>query len=154
MAQAFEFSEMALKLNEKFNNARLRGTLLHLHGDHINSWRRHFATGVPILEQGLRACLEVGDLVYAGHLAFLSVWQAIERGDPLEKVHTLAARNGNFARQSHNDAVYQTIQLEQQFVTSLQGRTSDLMKFDAAGFDEGASIATIAKAAFGCGVVF
>ena len=154
MAQAFEFSEMALRLNERFNNARLRGTLLHLHGDHVNFWRRHFATGVPILEQGLRACLEVGDLVYAGHLAFLSVWQAIERGDPLEEAHRLASRNAKVARQSHNDAVYQTIQLEQQFVASLQGRTSDPPKFDAAGFDEGASLATISKAAFGCGMVF
>src|SRR4029077_17576799 len=62
LAQAFEFSEMALRLNERFNNARLRGTLLHLHGDHVNFCRRHFATGVPILEEGLRACLEVGDL--------------------------------------------------------------------------------------------
>ena len=154
MAQAFELSEMALRLNERFNTARLRGTLLHLHGDHVNFWRRHFATGVPILEQGLRACLEVGDLVYAGHLAFLMVWQAIERGDPLEEARTLAARNAIFARQSHNDAVYQTIQLEQQFVISLQGRTSDPLKFNAAGFDEGASLATIAKAAFGCGIVF
>jgi PAS domain S-box-containing protein len=154
MAQAFEFSEMALRLNEKFNNVRLRGTLLHLHGDHVNFWRRHFATGVSILEQGLRACLEVGDLVYAGHLAFLSVWQAIERGDSLDETSALAARNAEFARQGHNDAVYQTIQLEQQFISSLQGRTSDPLKFDAAGFDEGVSFAAIAKAAFGCGMVF
>lgn len=154
MAQAFEFSEMALRLNEKFNNARLRGSLLHLHGDHVNFWRRHFSTGVPILEQGIRACLDVGDLVYAGHLAFLMVWQAIERGDPLEEVHALAARNAKFARQSHNDAVYETIQLQRQFVASLQGRTSDPLQFDAAGFDEAASLATIAKAAFGCGIVF
>jgi predicted ATPase/transcriptional regulator with GAF, ATPase, and Fis domain len=153
LAQAFEFSEMALQLNEKFNNARLRGTLLHLHGDHVNFWRRHFATGVPILEQGFRACLEVGDLVYAGHLAFLTVWQAIERGVPLEEARTLATRNAEFARQSHIDAVYQTIELEQQFVASLQGRTSDPLTFDAAGFDESASLATIKKSSFGCGIV-
>ena len=154
LAQAFEFSEMALRLNERFNNARLRGTLLHLHGDHVNFWRRHFATGVPILEQGFRACLEVGDLVYAGHLAFLTVWQAIERGVPLAEARTLATRNAEFARQSHIDAVYQTIELEQQFVASLQGRTSDPLTFDAAGFDEGASLATIEKSSFGCGIVF
>ena len=154
LAQAFEFSEMALRLNERFNNARLRGTLLHLHGDHVNFWRRHFATGVPILEQGFRACLEVGDLVYAGHLAFLTVWQAIERGVPLAEVRTMATRNAEFARQSHIDAVYQTIELEQQFVASLQGRTSDPLTFDAAGFDEGASLATIEKSSFGCGIVF
>ena len=58
---------------------------------------------------------------------------------------TLAARNAKFARQSHNDAVYETIQLERQFVASLQERTSDPLKFDAAGFDEGASLATIAR---------
>jgi PAS domain S-box-containing protein len=154
LAQAFEFSEMALQLNERFNNGRLRGALLHLHGDHVNFWCRHFATGVPILEQGFRACLEVGDQVYAGHLAFLMVWQAIERGDPVEEARTLAARNAEFARKSHNDAVYETIQLELQFVASLQGRTSDPLKFDAAGFDESASLATITKAAFGCGIVF
>jgi PAS domain S-box-containing protein len=154
MAQAFEFSEMALRLNERFNNVRLRGTLLHLHGDHVNFWRRPFATGIPILEQGFRACLEVGDLVYAGHLAFLSVWQAIERGDQIEEVGTFAAGNAKFARQSHNDAVYETIQLELQFLASLHGWTSDPLKFDASGFDESASLATIERAAFGCGLVF
>jgi len=154
LAQAFEFSEMALRLNDKFDNARLRGTLLQLHGDHVNFWRRPFATGVPILDQGFRACLEVGDLVYAGHLAFLSVWQAIERGDALADVRTVAARKAEFARESHIDAVYQTIELEQQFVASLQGRTSDPLTFDADGFDEHASIATIEKSAFGCGIVF
>ena len=154
LAQAFEFSEMALRLNERFNNARLRGTLLHLHGDHVNFWRRHFATGVPILEQGFRACLEVGDLVYAGHLAFLTVWQAIERGVPLAEARTLATRNAEFARESHIDAVYQTIELEQQFVASLQGRTSDPLTFDAAGFDEARRSPTIEKSSFGCGIVF
>ena len=154
LAQAFEFSEMALRLNDRFNNARLRGTLLHLHGDHVNFWRRPFATGVPILEQGFRACLEVGDLVYAGHLAFLTVWQAIERGIPLAEVRTMAARKAEFARQSHIDAVYQTIELEQQFVASLQGRTSDPLRFDAGGFDERASLAAIEKSSFGCGIVF
>jgi hypothetical protein len=52
-AQAFAFSEMALRLNDKFDNARLRGALLHLHGNHVNFWRRHFVTAVPILDQGI-----------------------------------------------------------------------------------------------------
>ena len=153
LAQAFDFSEMALRLNDRFNNARLRGALLHLHGDHVNFWRRPFATGIPILEQGFRACLEVGDLVYAGHVAFLTVWQAIERGVALAEVRTVAARKAEFARQSHIDAVYQTIELEQQFVASLEGRTSDPLRFDAGGFDERASIGTIEKSSFGCGIV-
>jgi PAS domain S-box-containing protein len=151
---AFQFSEMSLRLNEKFDNPRLRGTLLHLHGDHVNFWRRHIATGLPILEQAFAACLEAGDLVYAGFLAFETVWQVIEKGDTLEDVTALSAKYAAFARQSHNDAVYETIRLEQQFVASLQGRTSDPLAFDADGFDEAACFNAVVKAAFGCGIVF
>jgi PAS domain S-box-containing protein len=153
-AQAFAFSEMALRLNDRFDNTRLRGALLHLHGNHVNFWRRHFATAVPILDQGFHACLEVGDFVYAGHIAFLAVWQAIERGDALEEVQKLAARNAEFASQSHIDAVYQTIALQQQFIASLQGRTSDPLAFDAAGFNEVASLDAIGRSSFGCGIFF
>jgi PAS domain S-box-containing protein len=151
---AFQFSEMSLRLNEKFSNPRLRGTLLHLHGDHVNFWRRHIATGLPILEQAFAACLEAGDLVYAGFLAFETVWQVIEKGEALEDVVALSTRYAAFARQSHNEAVYETIRLEQQFVASLQGRTSDPLNFDADGFDEAACFNAVVKAAFGCGVVF
>ena len=94
---AYELSEMSLKLNERFNCAKLRGTLLHLHGDHINFWRRPLATDLPILDQAFLACLEVGDLVYAGFLAFETVWQVVEKGDPLDTVLTVSRKYAVFA---------------------------------------------------------
>jgi PAS domain S-box-containing protein len=151
---ACQFSEMSLRLNERLNNPRLRGALLHLHGDHVNFWQRPFATGLPILEQAFAACLEVGDLVYAGFLAFETVWHLIEKGDALAEVLTSSNRYAVFAQQSRNNAVYETIRLEQRFVASLQGTTRDPLVFDDGTFDEAASLAVIAKAAFGCGVVF
>jgi PAS domain S-box-containing protein len=151
---AFQFSEMSLRLNDRFNNSRLRGTLLHLHGDHVNFWKRHLATGLPILEQAFAACLEVGDLVYAGFLAFQTVWHLFEKGDALSEVLSSSTRYAAFAQQSRNEAVYETIRLEQRFIASLQGTTKDPLCFDDHGFDEGASLAVITKAAFGCGIVF
>jgi hypothetical protein len=59
-----------------------------------------------------------------------------------------------FARESHNDAVYQTIRLEQQFVACLQGRTSGPLSFGDGTFDEASCFAAIVKATFGCGIVF
>ncbi len=151
---AFEFSELSLRLNEKLQNPRLRGTLLHLHGDHINFWRRHLATGIPILEQAFVACQEVGDLVYAGFLSFETVWQVLEKGDPLERVLEVSKKYASFAQQTHNDPIYQTIRLEQQFVASLQGRTKDPLGLEDGSFDEAGCVAAIAKATFGCGIVF
>jgi len=154
LATGFQYSEMSLRLNEKLENPRLRGTLLHLYGDHINFWRRHFSTGMPILEQAFLACLEVGDLVYAGFLAFETVWQAIEKGDTLQDVLALSIKYAAFAQESHNGAIYETIRLEQQFIVSLQGRTRDPMSFEDGMFDEEACFAVIVKATFGCGIVF
>src|SRR5262249_8842114 len=48
---AFAYSEMSLRLNEKLDNPRLTGTLLHLHGDHVRPWMRPFADGLPLLER-------------------------------------------------------------------------------------------------------
>lgn len=122
--------------------------------DHVNFWRRHFATGLPILEQAFAACLEVGDLVYAGFLAFETTWQLIEKGNVLADVLSSSNRYLAFAQQSRNDAVYETIRLEQRFVASLQGKTKDPLTFDGGTFEEAACLAVIAKAAFGCGIVF
>ena len=154
ISSAIEFSEMSLRLNEKLNNPRLRGRLLHVHADHHNFWRRHIATGLPILEQALRACLEVGDHVFAGYITFETLWQLIEKGDALQGIQTLSVQYAAFAEQSHNDAVCQTIRLEQHFVASLQGRTKDLSTLDDDTFCEVDCLAALLKANFGCGIVF
>ncbi|KYG09948.1 hypothetical protein BE21_15110 [Sorangium cellulosum] len=151
---AYEFSQMSLRLNEKLQDARMRGTLLHLHGDHINFWMHHIATDFPILEQGFNACLEVGNLVYAGFLAFETVWQVVEKGDPLEEVLATSHRFAAFAKKSNNLVVYHTIRVEQQFVECLKGRTRGPIRFDDEAFDEAICLETIEKASFGCGVVF
>ena len=151
---AVEFSEMSLLLNDKFDNPRLRGRLLHVHADHINFWRRHIATGIPILERALRACLEAGDHVFAGYVTFETLWQLIEKGDALEDVQATSVKYGAIAQQCHNDAVCETIRLEQQFIASLQGRTKALSTLDTESFDETRCLAAIVKANFGCGFVF
>jgi len=151
---AVQFSEMSLRLNEKFDNRRFYGKLLHLHGNHINFWRRHIVTDLPILERASVACLETGDLVFAGYLAFTTVWQTIEKGAVLDEVQPLSEKHAAFARQSHNDAVLETIRLEQQFVASLRGVTTDPLKLGDATFDDAACFRAIEKANFGCGIVF
>jgi anti-anti-sigma factor len=150
----FQFSEMSLQLNERLADPRLKGTLLHLHGDHVNFWRRHIRTDFPILERGFQACLEVGDLVYAGFLAFLTVWQALERGDTLGEVRRLSERYATFARESKNEVVYQTIRMEQQLLSCLEGSTRGDTSLDDGSFDELSCLALMTQASFGTGVAF
>lgn len=150
----YELSETSIRLNERFGDAALTGTLLHLHGDHINFWVRHIRTGFPILERAFQACLSAGDLVYAGYLAFETVWQAVERGDALDDLLELTERFAAFARRSKNHAVHETIRMEQQFALCLKGLTRDEATLDGDGFREEACLAEVTRASFGCGIAF
>ncbi|WP_437589907.1 AAA family ATPase [Sorangium sp. So ce1000] len=153
----FRFSEMSIQLNEKLGDVSLRGTLLHLHGDHINFWVQHIRNDLPILERAFLACIDAGDLVYASYLAFETVWQVYEKGDPLSEVHRVAERFASFARKTGNHAVLETIRLERQFLRSLEGLTAadaSLNEEGLAEFSEEACLSALTRASFGCGIAF
>ena len=154
IASGHAFSELALRLNDKFNDARRKGSLLFLHCNYLNFWHRPFSANVPIMEDGFRACLEVGDLVWAGYLSFRTPWQMIERGDVLDDVHKALHKYATFAQQSHSDAAYRTIRLEQQFIACLKGGTAGDVGFSNGDFDEVECLLAFEKAHFRSGIAF
>jgi PAS domain S-box-containing protein len=149
---AVQFSEMSLRLNDKFGNRRLYGKLLHLYCSHVNFWRCHISANLPVFERATTACMEVGDLVFAGNLAFNAVWQMIEKGEALEDVRTHSARYATLMQESHNDAVHETIRIERQFVASLQGKTAQTLQLNDNTFDEAACCEAIIRSNWGCGI--
>jgi len=150
---AWQFSELSLQLNARFNDRRLRGTVHHLHADHVNFWRRHFATGVPIMETAFSACLDVGDLVHACIQGKEAVWYLVEKGDPLQDVLSAALRYAAFAKQSHNDAVHEIIRVEECFIRVLTAKAPASLAFDDA-FAEMARQRAPGQASFDIGTAF
>ncbi|WP_165979513.1 trifunctional serine/threonine-protein kinase/ATP-binding protein/sensor histidine kinase [Paraburkholderia guartelaensis] len=148
---ALRFSELALAVNERYGESRLTGTLQHLHGDHILIWRRPFRAAIPVLSRAMSQCVEAGDFIYAGYIAFESIWQAYERGEHLNEVTSLCRENLRFANELRNKPISVTIELELMFLLSLQG-------VDAA--DQGmastheALVAVVRESQFGCGIAF
>jgi PAS domain S-box-containing protein len=142
------FAKMAIELNYKLGDITRRGTILHHYGDHINFWLHPVSTGFPILDKAFLACMDAGDFVFAGHIAFEVIWQAVERGDRLEDVLIFSERFADFARGSRNDAVYQTICLEQQFARCLMGKTAGASSFSDETLNEMQCIDKIVGAAF------
>ncbi|HVH47222.1 MAG TPA: ATP-binding protein, partial [Labilithrix sp.] len=150
----YQFSEMAIALNQKLGDTSRRGTVLHVHGDHVNFWVKPYATAFPILESAFLACIDAGDLVFAGCVAFQLPWQAIERGDTISDALAFSRKYATFARDSRIEAVHQTIRLEQQFLSCLAGATRGPTSFDDESFDEKKSVMTLDEAAFTTGIIF
>ncbi|XYI00972.1 AAA family ATPase [Sorangium sp. So ce1128] len=154
--RALQFSEMALRLNEKFKSATatLKGKLLFHHASVIKVWCGHFAASLPLMEQAFLACLDIGDLVFAGYLTYNMTWLVLESGEPLVHAIDVARKHIAFARQTHNDVVYHVLRVEEQFAASLKGATQAPTSFSDGTFDEESCIAALKKAGFGLGITY
>lgn len=154
IASGYAFSELALRLNERFNDVSRKGSLLFVHSNYLNFWHRPFSENVPVMELAFRSCLEVGDLVWAGYASFRTPWQMLERGDALDDVLKVLQKYAAFAQQSHSDAAYRTIRLEQQFIACMKGATAEPVGFSDGEFDEMECLQAFEKAHFRSGTAF
>ncbi|HKP98368.1 MAG TPA: AAA family ATPase [Fibrobacteria bacterium] len=143
LPSAYEFSEMSLRLNERFDDAKWRGYLLILHGFAVNNWHKPIATSVAILEKGFAAAVNIGDLLSAGYNIPWLIWYWVETGRPLEEVRKEARKYAAFAKQSRNEMSHQVAALEQQFVAALMGLTQGPMSFDDDSFSEAECLALL-----------
>jgi len=133
---AFDYSELSLNLNEKYQNTKLKGRLYNMNAISINYKRRHFSTGLPIFKQGFDSSLEVGDFVYASYISFTLVWHHIEIEIPLDEVLKISKKYSEFNKQKHNTTIYYVIRQYEQFVACLKGTTQGLLSFNDSTFNE------------------
>jgi predicted ATPase/signal transduction histidine kinase len=144
----FRMSEMSLRLNERFGDAKRKSAVLYLHAAPHNYRKRPYAAGFPYFERGYLAGLENGDLLHASYNAIQHVSQALDAGMPFDHVLQLIARYREFTRQSHNQVVERSIQTMEQYVAALQGRTKAATSFEDGSFDEAASLDLFMKSGF------
>lgn len=152
IARAFEFSELAILLNQEFQDSKRKGRLLFNHGNYIHAWKKPMEGGVDILQQGFLACEEAGDLVFACYCAHIGIWNRIERGDTLPQVLEAIKQYLPFVAQCQNAVVMQMLRLYQQFIACLQGTTWEVGQFDDDHYSEHQGIQILMQANFGTGI--
>jgi predicted ATPase len=67
--EAYQLGQLALRLNERFQNHRLISKLFHLNGTFLTSWVRPFAEAKAQLRSGCAAALKYGDIAYEAYSA-------------------------------------------------------------------------------------
>ncbi|HUN93956.1 MAG TPA: response regulator [Burkholderiaceae bacterium] len=137
---AYEFSQLALRLNEKLDDRRRRGMLLFSHAGFIHFWRRPFASGRPILDRGFAACLEVGNFVHAALIAVNTCLYLAEGGERLQELAAQVERATEFLRATHSGGTLEVVQVFGQFARCLQGRTRGPATFDDDAYDHAAVV--------------
>jgi PAS domain S-box-containing protein len=156
IAAAFDYSQLALRLNERLNDRKRRGMLLFSHAGFIHFWRRPFASGRPTLDQGFAACLEVGNFVHAAMTSVNTCLYMVEAGERLDELSSQVERSIDFLLATHSGGTLEVVQCFGQFARCLQGRTRAATSFDGDGYDHAATVQrmTEQKNLAGLGIVY
>ncbi|MBZ5537236.1 MAG: sigma 54-interacting transcriptional regulator [Acidobacteriia bacterium] len=73
----YEFGRLALSVNERFNDPRLRAKIHQQFQAHVNIWRRPMETCLPHSQEACRSGFETGDFTYANYAVFSESWHAL-----------------------------------------------------------------------------
>jgi predicted ATPase/GAF domain-containing protein/signal transduction histidine kinase len=149
-----DFSELALKLGERFDSAPLRGTLLFRHGYFVTPWSRPVAAIMPVLEETFRTCLDTGNLIYAAYVAYASGWMLFEKGEPLDVVLAHMRKYTPFARNARIPFAVLMLRLQELFIAGLRGEEPDIHPGIAGEDDAEASYQALVGTAHGYGIAF
>ena len=140
IAAAYDYSQLAVQLNERLNDRKRRGMLLFSHAGFIHFWRRPFASGRPILDRGFAACTEVGNFVHAALIAVNTCLYMVESGERLDEVSAQADRSVDFLLATGSGGTLEVVQCFRQFARCLQGHTRTPASFDDDGYNHAATV--------------
>lgn len=149
---ARELAGLALRLNARFEDRVRRGTLLYVQGAHVDLWKRHLATSIPIHEEGFRLCQEVGNLVFANYNASAIVTLTVETAQPLDEVVRVSERYAAYSAETGNEPVRQWMLAAGQLARCLSGATDPPGSLDDGSFSQERSLQVMRRASFFTGV--
>lgn len=133
--RAFALSEASIALNQRLSDPKLLGPVLHIHANHIAYWKRSYDEARTLLARAYTACMDVGDLMIAGYVAFMGAWLSLERGQPLAAAEQELGLVEGLARGTRSDTAQAAVAVQRQFVRALAGQTLEPTSLSSASFD-------------------
>ena len=146
-ASAYEWGELALRVNERFGDATRRAKIQQQFHAHVKLWRRPFDTCIPHAREARRSGLESGDFTYAGYAAVSESWPALLVSRSLDlfvREYSSAFALLERIRMADFQAALRVVV---NWARALQGRTANPVSLSDATFDEAAFVSKYELAA-------
>ena len=132
----YEFGQLALRLNDRFNKKELRNKPPFVVYAFINHWKKHVSTDVDRLTDVYKESLERGDLIYAGYSLVISLMKVFVKGNCLDDVLEKSKNYLDFLRQIKDENSIYYVTIIHQMALCLKGLTSECSSFTNDFFDE------------------
>jgi predicted ATPase/transcriptional regulator with GAF, ATPase, and Fis domain len=138
---AYEWGELALAVNERFDDALRRAKIHQQFHAHVKLWRRSFASCIPHAREARRSGLEAGDLNYAGYGAVTETWAALPISNDLNRFVEEYEPAATLLERLKLADFLAALRVMLNWARALQGRTVDRLSLSDADFDEAAFVA-------------
>ena len=132
---AYEWGSLALRVNDRFRDRRLRAKIHQQFNAHVSLWRRPFEVSMEHAREACRSGLETGDFVYAGYGALTETWGALASTRDLERFVRDYTPTVALLSRIRMSALADAQQLFLSWAMALQGRTAGPLSLSHEGFD-------------------
>ena len=139
---AYAWGQLALSVNERFNDRKGRAKIHQQFHAHANYWRRPFQACVPHAREASRSGLETGDFAYAGYGAFTECWHTLLVTPHLDQFVRDCSSSLALLEKVKMTGLIPAQKAIQNWARALQGYTNSPMSFSDAGFNEEAFVQT------------
>jgi predicted ATPase/signal transduction histidine kinase len=139
-AQAYAYGLLALAVNRRFDDARLRAKVLQQFQAHVNLWCQPFDSCAALAREACRAGLDSGDFLYAAYGAGTEPWAAMLATQDLARFERETLPAVALIESLQNPAFADSVRLLVNWSRALQGRCDGALSLSDVSFDEAAYV--------------
>ena len=151
-AAAYDFGCLALAVNQRLDDKRLRAKIYQQFHAHVNLWCRPFASCIAYAREACRSGLESGDFLYAAYGAGTEPWAAIAATEDLAQFVRDYEPSVALIEQLNNPGFADSVRLIVSWARALQGRTAAPLALGDAVLGEDEYLRRYAGNAFFAGI--
>ncbi len=133
---AYQFGQLALAVNEKFDDSRLRAKIHQQVHAHVNLWRKPMSNCVAHAREACRSGLESGDFLYAAYGASTEAWPAMLATQNLEQFVRDLLPNLALIKKLKITGFADSLKLFINWAKALGGKTASPLSLSDEEFDE------------------
>lgn len=137
-AQAYEYGQLALAVNQRFDDASRRAKIYQQFHAHVNFWCRPFESCAAYAREACRSGLESGDFLYAAYGAGTAPWAEMAATQDLAQFERDHEPSIALIEKLKNRGFADSVRVLVNWARALQGRTDGALSLGDATLDEAA----------------
>lgn len=135
-AAAYAYGRLALEVNRRFDDPRLRAKIHQQFHAHVNLWCQPWRTCLAFAREACRAGLDSGDFLYAAYGAGTEPWAALMATQNLEDFVRDYAPSVDLIERLKNPGFADSLRMMLAWARALQGLTESPVSLTDKSFDE------------------